>query len=344
MRKIGVIGHFGHGLDLLNGQTIKTKIVYEELISQYGGNEVLTVDTHGGIKTLVKLPVLLMILMFRCRNVTMMPAQNGLRIVAPLLMLLNLIFRRNLLYIVVGGWLPAFLNNKPILTKILKKNFCLFVETQGMAFSLKSKGFKSVFVMPNFKKLQSVKTLCETTFPPYRFCTFSRVMKQKGIEDAVNAIRLINLDCGKDICSLDIYGQIEKGQEKWFMELEKLFTKNIRYCGCVPFDKSVDVLKNYYALLFPTNYEGEGFAGTILDAFSAGIPVIASDWRYNGELILDGENGLLVKSCDLGDLVDKMKLSISNNKEFMRMRSNCLLVADKYMPHNVMPVFFNCVR
>ncbi|MFR3494185.1 MAG: glycosyltransferase [Blautia sp.] len=53
----------------------------------------------------------------------------------------------------------------------------------------------------------------------------------------------------------------------------------IRYKGMVPFNQSTEVLKNYDALLFPTYYEGEGFAGTIIDAFAAGLPVIASDWK-----------------------------------------------------------------
>lgn len=33
---------------------------------------------------------------------------------------------------------------------------------------------------------------------PFRFCTFSRVMKEKGIEDAIEAIRDINSERGKN--------------------------------------------------------------------------------------------------------------------------------------------------
>ena len=69
-------------------------------------------------------------------------------------------------------------------------------------------------------------------------------------------------------------------QTEWFNELKSTFPSYIKYGGLVPFDKSVEVLKNYFALLFPTYYEGEGFAGTLLDAMAAGVPVVASDWRY----------------------------------------------------------------
>jgi glycosyltransferase involved in cell wall biosynthesis len=50
------------------------------------------------------------------------------------------------------------------------------------------------------------------------------------------------------------------------------------------------VLRDYFALLFPIYYIGEGFAGTAIDAFSAGVPVIASDWKYNSEVIKEGIN------------------------------------------------------
>jgi glycosyltransferase involved in cell wall biosynthesis len=58
--------------------------------------------------------------------------------------------------------------------------------------------------------------------------------------------------------------------------MQKRFPEYVVYGGVVPFNKSVEVLKDYFAVLFPTYYEGEGFAGTIIDAHSAGVPIIAS--------------------------------------------------------------------
>lgn len=69
----------------------------------------------------------------------------------------------------------------------------------------------------------------------------------------------------------------------------------------VPFNQSTEVLKNYDALLFPTYYEGEGFAGTIIDAFAAGLPVIASDWKYNSEIIKQGITGVITKTHSISE-------------------------------------------
>lgn len=50
MKKVCIIGCFADTLDLLNGQTVKTKIVYKEMKNAFGCNEVMKVDTYGGIK------------------------------------------------------------------------------------------------------------------------------------------------------------------------------------------------------------------------------------------------------------------------------------------------------
>lgn len=47
MKKVCVIGHFGFGENLLNGQTIKTKIVTKELDKQFGADQVVKIETHG---------------------------------------------------------------------------------------------------------------------------------------------------------------------------------------------------------------------------------------------------------------------------------------------------------
>ena len=56
-KKVCVIGHFGEGKVLLNGQTVKTKIITEELQNQLGNEQVLKIDTHGGFKVLLKAPI-----------------------------------------------------------------------------------------------------------------------------------------------------------------------------------------------------------------------------------------------------------------------------------------------
>lgn len=173
---------------------------------------------------------------------------------------------------------------------------------------------------------------------PLPLCTFSRVMKEKGIEDAVYAVRTVNEHFGRTVYTLDIYGQVDSVQTEWFNELKSTFPSYIKYGGIVPFDKSVEVLKNYFALLFPTYYEGEGFAGTLIDALAAGVPVIASDWKYNNEVVKDGINGGLVEPKNIERLT-KYLIKIANNPEpWLNMRQQCICDAHKYEPDNVIKI------
>uniref|UniRef100_UPI004026E75B hypothetical protein n=1 Tax=Prevotella sp. TaxID=59823 RepID=UPI004026E75B len=77
MRKISIIGNFDMNNNSYNGQTIKTRIVADELESLYGASEIKRVDTAGGKSVVLRLVFLLFGCVARSRNVIILPAQNG---------------------------------------------------------------------------------------------------------------------------------------------------------------------------------------------------------------------------------------------------------------------------
>ncbi len=340
-----VIGHFGFGKNMLNGQTVKTKILAAALEKALGEEQVMKIDTHGGVKALLKLPFQTFRAMRYCDNVVILPAHRGLRIVTPMLMFWRLFFKRKLHYAVIGGWLASYLEGKKSLERQLNTFSGIYVETHSMQTALEARGFRNVTVMPNCKALP---VLMPQELPvlqkPYKLCTFSRVMKEKGIEDAVNAVKAVNEAAGSTVYELDIYGQVDAGQTEWFDALQKTFPEYIRYGGLVPFDKSVAVLKDYFALLFPTYYNGEGFAGTLLDAMASGVPVIASDWRYNAELVKEGRTGLLFPTRDVGALTEILKAAPTDLKRWEAMRRLSLEEAHKYQPSEIINILLERIE
>lgn len=339
MKKIGIIGHYAFGKVCLNGQTIKTQILTDQLKLAVGENEVCCFDTHGRWKFLLKAPFLIFSSLRQSRNVIMLPAYKGVLIITPLLTLFNLIFRRSLHYVVVGGWLPGYIQRFPILRSCLRRFDGIYVETQQMKREIEKFGFNNLFILPNCKELdiidaQPAEADLET---PLHLCTFSRVMQMKGIEDAIEAVTRVNEEYGHTIYDLTIYGPVWPPETEWFQHLQAAFPPYVHYGGSVPFESSVDTLRHYFALLFPTRFRTEGVPGTIIDAYAAGVPVISARWESFDDVINDTVTGYGYTFGSNDQLVARLKDCYEHPELITSLRPNCTAKAQAYLPVNVIP-------
>ena len=341
LKAVSVIGHFGNSKLLLNGQTVKTKIITDELGKQLGNDEVIKIDTAGGKSTLLKAPFQSLKALKKAKNVIIFPAHNGLRVYAPLLSVFRKFFQnRKLHYVVIGGWLPEFLQKRKRLAKRLKRFDGIYVETNTMKNALEKQGFTNIFVMPNCKDLK-ILTPEELVYPngeTYKLCTFSRVMKEKGIEDAVKAVKEVNEEAGRTIYTLDIFGQVDAAQVQWFEDLKTTFPDYVNYRGVVDYDKSVDVLKNYFALLFPTRFYTEGIPGTIIDAYAAGVPVISAKWGSFSDVINEGITGFSYEFNNVTDLIRRLGYVANNANCITDLKLNCLEKSRYYLPCSIVKI------
>ena len=342
MKQASVIGHFAVGLSYLDGQTIKTKIVTEELKKSFGADSIDIYDTHGGMKALIKAPFWVWKALKNSKNVIILPAHKGLRVFGRLLPMFRRFFKnRKIHYVVIGGWLPRKLEKEKGLAKALKKFDGIYVETETMKKALSDMGFRNILIMPNCKQLTALSEseLVYQNNVPYKLCTFSRVNKEKGIETATDVVCKVNDALGYQAYTLDIYGPIDPTQTQWFDELKtNKFKNGIQYCGCVPADQSVEVLKNYFALLFPTHYSTEGIPGTIIDAYAAGVPVISAKWQSFSDVVEDGVTGVGYEFDSEEALECTLMNSLNNTEKLNDMKVNCLKKSLEYLPCNAVKI------
>lgn len=344
MKTVCICGHLADGTGMNDGQTVKTRMLRDELKRQLGATEVYCIDTHGRMKQIQMFPRLVLGLIC-CRNVIMLPAQNGLPLVSGWLYFWNKLYRRRIHYSVIGGWLASFLDNNPRTKKHLTCFDKIYAETSTMKRALESRGLSNVVVIPNCKSLPIVleEQIDKQFAMPHRLVTFSRVMKQKGIEDLINVIISINNTNDKTVYHLDIYGPVAPGEHDWWKEqmarIEQ--TDYIQYKGSVPADKSVEILCNYFALVFPTKFYTEGIPGTIIDAYAAGLPVISAKWESFDDLIEDGVTGLGFGFEDWDEL-KALLLRVSEEPSIIiDMKKACIKKAEGYLPINVIPLIVN---
>ena len=271
----------------------------------------------------------------------------SLVVLSKLLSKLNKLFHRRLHYSVIGGWLQDLLPNHPDVMKALHDFTGIYVETKTMMDALQKLGFTNVYVVPNCKPLSIIKKndLDTSYSEPYKLVTFSRVTEKKGIGTAANSVMKLNKKYGRKVFTLDIYGPVDPGEdESWFAELRKSFTDAITYRGNAPFDKSVEILSGYFALLFPTQYFTEGIPGTIIDAYAAGVPVIASKWKSFADVVEEGITGLGYDFNTTTDLEKIMEKIITDPSIITNLKQGCVRKANDFLPQNAIKPLIDRIK
>lgn len=339
MNKVSVIGVYGTGPDFTTGQAVKCHVLIDWLNDYYGFDKVKVVNTYKWKKAPLRLLKNVFLAFKQSTNIILLPAQNGIRVFAPLIYFLNKFFKRKIHYIVIGGWLAEMLESDSYLKKCVKKFDGVHVEMLSMKERLEEIGLTNVFYMPNSRFLEETCRNPKPASGSVKVCTYSRVIKTKGIDDAIGICRKANEIIGGAVFSLDVYGRVDSDYLNEFQLLIKNNRDIVAYQGCKKPNETLPTLMNYFALLFPTYYEGEGFAGTILDAFSAELPIIANDWKYNSEIIQDSVNGFIYPFRNIEFAANVLVRIYQDKGLYEFIQKNCRESAIQYSTDYVMRKF-----
>ncbi len=338
-KKIGIIGLVNENGDkdaaLGGGQLTKTRNIRTVLVHVFGSEDIITLDTYKWKKNILHLFKGVFKIAKESSILIIMPNKKGIKVILPMVSILKSVYHYNIVYPIVGGWLPNLLEKNRWLVKYFKKIDYILPETNKLAEELQEYNIDKMDVMPIFsnrKKIDVVKKYEESN--NFRFCTFSRVLPEKGIDDAIEAISIAGKNNPGVHFHLDVCGPIDKRYKKHYEMLFRKNTNHVTYCGILPDDRLIEILSQYYMLLFPTFYEGEAFPATICEAYMAGLPVLASKWRFNEEVVQEGITGLLFNPHDTQELATKIEYVAINMDMVNRMKENCILKSNNYSPES----------
>lgn len=323
--RVLIIGAFGYGTNNVGGQTIKTRSVYEVLRTKYIVSYVDTDDIKKNIFLILKL----ILECVKHKYIYYAGGQSNLKYIFPLIVLLAKLRGASIVYVTVGGWLYDFLQaNNGLYTLLVQQCKSILVQTSYLKARLKSVGLEQAEVIPNFRVVnQPIRQLTKEG-DALNLVFMARVVKEKGVFIILDVIEKLQSDEGFNF-KITFYGPIDKKDKKRFFEKLNKYRDVACYEGVLNPNDIHSNLARHDVLLLPTFHPGEGFPGTILDAYISGIPVITTRWKQIPEFVDDGETGFLIEN-DAEQLADKIALLAKESNLLATMKKNAFKKSKEY--------------
>lgn len=227
-----------------------------------------------------------------------------------------------------GSYLAARIRGIPrpwrgFAIRVLRMADCVFAETRALGRELVGEGWLAedrVVVLPNF--LAGGSSSPPRAPKPFsgKCVFFGHIKREKGIFDIIEAL-------GDETgASCDFYGPLlERDREAFLAAIAA--RENLSYRGTVEPGLVSLVAAGYDALLLPTYHESEGYPAVILEAYAAGIPVIATEWLALPEIVEDGTRGILVPVRSPAKIRKAVRRLAADDRLYAAMCANALAFA-----------------
>lgn len=160
--------------------------------------------------------------------------------------------------------------------------------------------------------------------------TVARLARAKGHRDLLAAIALL-----PESCADAYFAWAGTGVEEEHLRAATATSGldgQVRFLG---YRDSVAPLL-YAADLFVLPTYGEGLSLAVIEAMSAGLPVVISDASSNPELVEDGRHGLLFSARDPAALADRLGYALGHPAEMRQMAQAARLKARSEHNSNTM--------
>lgn len=154
----------------------------------------------------------------------------------------------------------------------------------------------------------------------FRFVFVGRIVGDKGINELVDAFVKLNKEY--PATQLTLVGTYEENLDPVKPDTLKLIETYSCIDACGP-KFGDDLLMEYMKSdCFVMPSYREGFPNTVMEAGAMGLPSVVTDINGSREIIIHGENGLIVPSKDTDALYEAMKQMLLDNNMRKKMAAN----------------------
>lgn len=312
MSKILLIGSKNHQLD--KSQRGGVTILFELLLTELRSRKInfTTIDTlkanndNSGVKTFLNALYQMLQYVPKHDYISLQATPNSFLYLAPIATVLSKIFRKPLNIRLFAGDFFELYENYGVIKRFIVR-FSLRNANQ-LFFELKSlvkeaeKYNKNSYWFPNVRS-ERIQKFTRRSFNK-RFVYIGSINQEKGIDELCEVIQKLGVDF-----TCDLYGPLKYENEKYSPSYFK--EMNIAYKGALKEEDVLETMNQYDVLVLPSHREG--YPGVIIEAFSQGMPVIATKLPGIMEMCTNNVDSILVDVHNIDQLLEAM-LSINDEK------------------------------
>lgn len=250
---------------------------------------------------------------------------NGAITFGPVVHIASRLFRRKWIFRGFGGDIDTWHRNSVGLKKYLfdltvLRADVLLLERKASVEYFQTQSATSVQWYPNSRRRSGTLGSTAQSQPARRFVFVGHVKPAKGIKEIIQAAQSL----ATSGLVVDVYGPLQDGvNSSWFAD------SPVTYRGTLSSHDVIPKLTEYDVLLMPSYALIEGYPGVILEAYSAGLPVIATRWGGIPEIV-STETGILVEPRDPVDLAQAMRALIASDHLMARLRDGARSKAEEF--------------
>jgi len=195
------------------------------------------------------------------------------------------------------------------------------VETREQLAAARARGLAHAHWFPNARPApRGPRPVASRAGPCHRFVFVGHVRRDKGLVELAEAMR--GMPAG---ITVDVFGPRFDDLPRNLFEGRP----GLAYRGILEPGEVAEAISRYDALVLPTLWKHEGYPGVVLEAYAAGLPVIAS--RIGGiPEIVDAGAGLLVEPGDVPGLRQAMTRLATDARICAALREGALSRAEEF--------------
>lgn len=210
---------------------------------------------------------------------------------------------------------------------IVKEKLCVEEKLQVIGYG-SSNGIDTSYFDPDYitsedkETLRNILKIDETEFV---FIFIGRLVKDKGINELIDAF----VKTSTQKCKLLLVGPYENELDPLLPTTKQIIESNPDIISVGYQDDVRPYLAISNCLVFPSYREG--FPNVVMQAGAMGLPSIVTNINGCNEIIIEGENGIIIPVKDVAALTKAMKYVLDNPVELNRMASNARqLIVNRY--------------